>query len=141
MAIGITSEYIEDSWSKISPMIQSVFDRFPRYGWTVEDIRFALEERDMQLWADSLEETKLVAITRLIAQPQAKECWIWLCAGETDSNFERHLKDIEDWAQHVGCNSIVLQGRKGWMRKLKGWGEPQVLIRKNLEQENDSKIH
>lgn len=142
MAIGIPSGYIENSWGKIYPLIENVFTRFPRAGWSIEDVRFALEERDMQLWADSLEDTKLIAITRVVNHPQITECWIWLGSGEMVEGFEQHLQDIEDWAKHIGCNSIVLQGRKGWAKKLKFWGgEEQVLIRKNLEQENDSKIH
>lgn len=141
MAIGIPSGFIEHSWSKISPLIESVFTRFPRAGWSIDDVRFALEDRDMQLWADNLEDTKLIAITRIVKHPQATECWVWLGSGETDENLMSHLQDIEDWAQHIGCNSVVLQGRMGWLKKLKGWGEPQILIRKNLEQEYDSKIH
>lgn len=96
----------------------------------------------MQLWADSLEHTKLIAITRIVKHPQATECWVWLGSGETDEHLIDHLKDIEDWAKYIGCNSVVLQGRKGWAKKLRFWGgEEQVLIRKNLEQEYDSKIH
>lgn len=142
MAIGIPSEYIENSWRKVSPMIESVLAKFPTQGWSIEGIRLALEERDLQLWVDDHENISVVWMTKIISRTNGKECWIWLCSGELKDDFHIHLKDTEDWAKHLGCNSIVLQGRKGWAKKLKFWGgEEQVLIRKNLEQENDSKIH
>lgn len=141
MAVGIPAQYIDNAWYVVAPLIEMVLDKFPRYGWGIDDVRISLEERDMQLWADSLEETKLIALTKVVNQPQARECWVWLCGGEMNKDFMLHLSDIEHWAQHIGCDSIVLQGRKGWAKRLKGWGDEQVLIRKTLEKKNDSKIH
>lgn len=118
-------------WNDVEGLIKKTLDRFPEYGWTTEDVRKAIEARAMQLWVDN-EKPNVALITKIVNQPNARQCWIWLVGGEMPDNWENHLNDIENWAIKMGCDDLLEQGRHGWQRRLKDWEKAYTVMRKSL---------
>jgi hypothetical protein len=62
---------------------------------------------------------------------------IWLCAGSAiDEWLAEILAFIEDWAAMMNTKGVMLSGRTGWQRKLKGYGyHPKTItLEKRLDQ-------
>ena len=118
-------------WNDAKPLIEKALKKYPDYGWTIEDVRKAVDTKDLQLWIDA-ETPKIVVLTKIVEQPSALQCWIWLAGGELPDNWEEHLSDIEKWAKWLGCDYILEQGREGWQRKL-GWERRYVVTQKRLK--------
>lgn len=129
--IGVNAVFLPDVWDKAAPLIQKTLDRFPEYGWNLEEVRIAIEEQRLWLWVDS-KDIDIVVLTKIVEQPTIRQCWIWLAGGKLPENYEEHLKDIEEWAKRMGCDYILEQGREGWQRKL-GWERAYVVMQKRLK--------
>lgn len=73
------------------------------------------------------------AVTEIITYPRKRVCNVFLAGGEMQT-----IKDLqapcEEYARANGCSSLVLTGRKGWVRALKdyGWNEVHTSLERKL---------
>jgi len=118
-------------WYKVRPLIEKAVKKYPDYGWTIEDVKDAVEKKELQLWIDE-QEPNIAVLTKIVQQPHALQCWIWLAGGKLPYDWEKHLNDIERWAKWLGCDYIMEQGREGWQKKL-GWNRAYVVMQKRLK--------
>ena len=73
------------------------------------------------------------AVTEIISYPRKRVCNVFLAGGEMQV-----IKDLqapcEEYAKANGCSSLVLTGRKGWVRALRdnGWSEIHTSLERKI---------
>lgn len=72
-------------------------------------------------------------ITDIEIYPQRRVMHIFLAGGDLEELLEME-KSIEEFAKTIGCNSLSISGRRGWLRVFKtdGWEEICTTIAKEL---------
>ena len=91
------------------------------------DIYNLLLKKQCQLWAA----TNSAVITIIQENPIGIFVTIWLAGG----NLKECLaieESITQWAKAMNAHSILICGRKGWVRKLKGYEQIDTLMEKKL---------
>lgn len=78
-----------------------------------EDVVGAVRDGRMQMWANG----STVAITEVIVYPRKKVLHVFLGAGKRNELFEM-IESAWAWGQTMGCSSMTLAGRKGWMKLM-----------------------
>ena len=131
MVRGIPHWEVDFLWVTIEPMIEKALKR-GLGEWAAADIRAALLNRDMQLFA-AYRDSKIqaVMVTQILSYPQMKVCDLVLCGGEGLGFWKDNISDVEAWASQQGCRMARLFGRRGWIKAL-NWQEAYTVIYKEL---------
>lgn len=90
---------------------------------------------ERQLWGvRSDAEVIGVLVTEIYDTTHSRVCWIWAAAGTESQagDMQRVYEAIERWAREMGCKSIGINGRKGWLRVLPGFKQTAVVMEKEL---------
>jgi UTP-glucose-1-phosphate uridylyltransferase len=126
----VPSEDVEFIWSQIKPLLEKALDET----YTIDDIYKGLIEDRMQLfisWNDDRVESAVV--TEIAQYPQSKVLRYFLAGGVNLENWlERIQKVIEKFAKKENCTHLEVAGRKGWVRKLKGFRVKAYLLNKEI---------
>ena len=126
----VPSEDVEFIWSQIKPLLKKALDET----YTIDDIYKGLIEDRMQLfisWNDDRVESAVV--TEIAQYPQSKVLRYFLAGGVNLENWlERIQKVIEKFAKKENCTHLEVAGRKGWVRKLKGFRVKAYLLNKEI---------
>lgn len=96
---------------------------------TLADIWQGVISGNYQFWPGE----KSAVITEIQVYPQRKVMHIFLAGGDLDELLEIE-KSIEAFAHDIGCNSLSISGRRGWVRIFAkdGWQEVCTTIAKEL---------
>ena len=82
-------------------------------------------------WNDDRVESAVV--TEIAQYPQSKVLRYFLAGGVNLENWlERIQKVIEKFAKKENCTHLEVAGRKGWVRKLKGFRVKAYLLNKEI---------
>lgn len=126
----VPSEDVEFIWSQIKPLLEKALDET----YTIDDIYKGLIEDRMQLfisWNNNKVESAVV--TEIAQYPQSKVLRYFLAGGVNLENWlERIQKVIEKFAKKENCTHLEVAGRKGWVRKLKGFRVKAYLLNKEI---------
>tara|TARA_B100001939_G_scaffold103303_1_gene89273 strand:+ start:232 stop:633 length:402 start_codon:yes stop_codon:yes gene_type:complete len=126
----VPSEDIEFIWSQIKPLLEKALDET----YTIDDIYKGLIDDRMQLfisWND--ERVESAVVTEIAQYPQSKVLRYFLAGGVNLENWlERIQKVIEKFAKKENCTHLEVAGRKGWVRKLKGFRVKAYLLNKEI---------
>ena len=126
----VPSEDVEFIWSQIKPLLEKALDET----YTIDDIYKGLIEDRMQLfisWND--EKFESAVVTEIAQYPQSKVLRYFLAGGVNLENWlERIQKVIEKFAKKENCTHLEVAGRKGWVRKLKGFRVKAYLLNKEI---------
>lgn len=126
----VPSEDVEFIWIQIKPLLEKALDET----YTIDDIYKGLIEDRMQLfisWNDDRVESAVV--TEIAQYPQSKVLRYFLAGGVNLENWlERIQKVIEKFAKKENCTHLEVAGRKGWVRKLKGFRVKAYLLNKEI---------
>ena len=126
----VPSEDVEFIWSQIKPLLEKALDET----YTIDDIYKGLIEDRMQLfisWND--ERVESAVVTEIAQYPQSKVLRYFLAGGvNLDNWLERIQKVIEKFAKKENCTHLEVAGRKGWVRKLKGFRVKAYLLNKEI---------
>lgn len=127
------SEQIEPLWHLFGHHLE----RLEREGGLVlaAEIRRGLVASKKQLWGWQEGELILgIAITEIRNSPKGPVCWVFGAAGTetTKGQIDAIMASIEAWARSTGCCRIMLQGRKGWLRRLKGFEQVGIILEKEF---------
>ena len=126
----VPSEDVEFIWSQIKPLLEKALDET----YTIDDIYKGLIEDRMQLfisWND--ERVESAVVTEIAQYPQSKVLRYFLAGGVNLENWlERIQKVIEKFARKENCTHLEVAGRKGWVRKLKGFRVKAYLLNKEI---------
>ena len=126
----VPSEDLEFIWSQVAPLIEKALDET----YSIKDILYGLANDRMQLfisWNDNRVESAVV--TEIAQYPQAKILRYFLAGGRNLENWlERIQEKIEKFAKQNKCTHLEVAGRKGWVRKLKGFSVKAYLLNKEI---------
>ncbi len=126
----VPSEDVEFIWSQVKPLLEKALDET----YTIGDIYKGLLDDRMQLfisWNDDRVESAVV--TEIAQYPQSKVLRYFLAGGTNLDNWlERIQKVIEKFAKKENCTHLEVAGRKGWVRKLKGFRVKAYLLNKEI---------
>lgn len=119
--------YFWDAWELLKPAVA-------RNGlYTEESLRIGLATGEMQLWcAEENGEMTMALVTEISVFPARKQCTLMFIGGGALDQCLPFLETIEAWARENGCERIVVDGRRGWLRKLKNYFERNVVLVKDL---------
>ncbi len=73
-----------------------------------------------------------VAVTQIGRTEKSKVCTIIACGGRHMSRWLSAIAPIEQYAREQGCDVVRILGRKGWLRALKDYRAPKVVLEKKL---------
>jgi UTP-glucose-1-phosphate uridylyltransferase len=126
----VPSEDVEFIWSQVKPLLEKALDET----YTIGDIYKGLLDDRMQLfisWND--ERVESAVVTEIAQYPQSKVLRYFLAGGTNLDNWlERIQKIIEKFAKKENCTHLEVAGRKGWVRKLKGFSVKAYLLNKEI---------
>ena len=126
----VPSEDLEFIWSQVAPLLEKALDET----YSIKDILYGLANDRMQLfisWNDNRVESAVV--TEIAQYPQAKILRYFLAGGRNLENWlERIQEKIEKFAKQNKCTHLEVAGRKGWVRKLKGFSVKAYLLNKEI---------
>lgn len=96
---------------------------------TLADIWQGIVNGSFQFWPGD----KSAVVTEIQIYPQRKVMHIFLAGGDLDELLEME-KSVRAYAQTIGCNSMSISGRRGWVRIFQsdGWQEVCTTISKEL---------
>ena len=96
---------------------------------TLDDIWNGVVRGDFQFWPGD----KSAIITEIQIYPQTKVMHIFLAGGDLEELLQME-KSVRAYAQTIGCNSMSISGRRGWLRIFErdGWKEVCTTIAKEL---------
>ena len=127
----VPSEDLEFIWSQVAPLIEKALDET----YSIKDILYGLANDRMQLfisWNDNKIESAVV--TEIAQYPQAKILRYFLAGGiNLDNWLERIQEKIEKFAKQNKCTHLEVAGRKGWVRKLKGYQMKAIILSKEIK--------
>lgn len=75
-----------------------------------------------------------VAVTEIVQTPKGPCCWIYGAAGTetTKGQIDAIIASIEAWAKGIGCSRVMLQGRRGWLRRLSEYKQVGIILEKEF---------
>lgn len=102
---------------------------------SINDIKDAVEDKEMQLWALHDGELKAVMVTEIVDYKQLRAIRIVTVSGHSmDSWLDVLIDTVSRWGAEKGAHVIEFVGRKGWEKTLtkKGFGDTQVFMTKQI---------
>tara|TARA_B100000963_G_C22371775_1_gene556193 strand:+ start:323 stop:724 length:402 start_codon:yes stop_codon:yes gene_type:complete len=126
----VPSEDVDRIWSQVAPLLKKALDET----YSIKDILYGLSNNRMQLfisWNNNKVESAVV--TEIAQYPQSKVLRYFLAGGNNLDNWlERIQEIIEKFAKQQNCTHLEVAGRKGWVRKLKGYKIKAYLLKKEI---------
>lgn len=100
---------------------------------TLDEVERAVGASAAQLWAVFEDgEPILAAVTQLHVTDGVKDAFCWQMGGDFDRAGPVLVPLFLEWARNEGCAFAEINGRAGWMRKLRDWETVSVVLRKAL---------
>lgn len=104
------------NWNQAAPFLQDALDRSGNE-YTLEQVRARLDDGRTQFWPGR----RSAAVTEIVQVGEKLVLNCWLAGGDLDE-----LRDMIDaaevFAARMGCDSVQVSGRKGWVRALRDKG-------------------
>jgi len=129
MITQVPKEDLYHIWQDVEPLLKKSLDD----NYRTRDILDGLIQNRFQLfisWEDGVE---CAVVTEVAVYPQKRILRYVLAGGSNMDNWlEPIQKKIEDFATNNYCQAIEVAGRKGWLRKLKGFKQKIYIMSKEL---------
>ena len=126
----VPSEDVEFIWSQVAPLLEKALDET----YNIEDILYGLANDRMQLfisWNNNKVESAVV--TEIARYPNSKVLRYFLAGGTNLDNWLEQIQIvIKKFAKKQNCTHLEVAGRKGWVRKLKGFRVKAYLLNKEI---------
>lgn len=116
-------------WQQVAPLLKPALDNT----YDIMDIEKGLQENRFQLFISWNNKVESAVVTEIAVYPRAKVLRYFLAGGTNLDNWlEKIQQVIEKFAKNNNCTQVEVAGRKGWVKKLKGYKEKAVLLSKDL---------
>jgi hypothetical protein len=126
----VPKEDIAMVWQQVEPLIERALDDT----YTARDILDGLILNRFQLfisWENDKVESAVV--TEVADYPRKRILRYVLAGGDNLDNWLEPIQNkIEEFATNNYCQAIEVAGRKGWLRKLKGFEQKIYIMSKEL---------
>lgn len=125
----VPAAQVDALWDEIATHLY----RLQRRGYIdAEEVREDLKAERKQLWGYQDGDQMLgICITRIT---KGRVCEIYGAVGTESApgQIQAVHDSIERWAKEINCITLRFGGRKGWLRKLKGYRQTGVIAEKEL---------
>ncbi len=94
------------------------------------------KQNQMQIWLALTPPNTIlaVAVTQIAECDGRKFCMVIQTAGTQMERWVHLLVEVEKWAAELGCQTIEIEGRRGWGRIFKDYRESYRVFAKELRQ-------
>lgn len=125
MLIHITPKNLEQYWPLMEPgLSRALLESNSSKSWDIESVRGQLEEA--AAFGFYIKESGLSGVYGLIEHPLRNLVYVYWAGQHPDFHNTPDYEELDAYlqavARTVGASSILIEGRKGWERKLKGLG-------------------
>lgn len=126
--IGVVSEPLNwPLWNEVKALLALSVERM---GDTLVDVEVALQDNAV-LWVSVDDKVNFAAVGQIFKKGNKTELFIWHGGGD-DAHGEQVREAAEQWCRENGFSAMEMNGRIGWMRRLKDWKPVSVTLRKEL---------
>jgi hypothetical protein len=116
-------------WTQVAPQLSKALDGT----YDIIDVERGLQENRFQLFISWNNGVESAVITEVAEYPKAKILRYVLAGGTNLDNWLEEMQEvIERFAKRNNCTQLEVAGRKGWVKKLKGYEEKAILLSKDL---------
>jgi hypothetical protein len=116
-------------WTQVAPLLSKALDGT----YDIIDVERGLQENRFQLFISWNNGVESAVITEVAEYPKAKILRYVLAGGTNLDNWLEEIQEvIERFAKRNNCTQLEVAGRKGWVKKLKGYEEKAILLSKDL---------
>jgi hypothetical protein len=129
-AVCVDPKQVDAVWDRVSPWVKRAMERGDL--GTFWDIELDVLDGKALLWLAWDGELKGCAITQITKTEKSKVCLIVACGGEKAKEWVHLIGKIEIYARDEGCDAVRILGRKGWLRVLKDYSAPKLVLEKRL---------
>lgn len=130
MITQVPREDINYVWEQVEPLIERALDD----SYTTRDVLDGIIRNSFQLFI-SWENNKVecAVVTEVADYPRKRILRYVLAGGNNLENWLEPIQEkIEEFATNNYCQAIEVAGRKGWLRKLKGFEQKIYIMSKQL---------
>jgi hypothetical protein len=127
--IPVHPESLKVFWPLVSHFIQMAIDKGSDR-FCLSDVLKLLEEKKAQLFVFRDEEILGACVTTIESSRACKWLRIMWAGGRDLDKWFHFLEPIEQWAKSIGCEKVVIIGRKGWEKKLNDYRKTSVILEK-----------
>lgn len=118
--------WLRQQFDRCAPWIQAALDR-DIGTHELDDVWQAIATGKAQLWA----RPNSAVVTALEYHPRKVVLRYWLCGGELEDCLKSEPA-IENWAKSAGAKTVVIGGRRGWLKALRGYREAGAYMTKDF---------
>lgn len=115
---GVPIDNLEQLWPMAEPHIKKALKKSDGT-YTIEEVKYGCLSGEYILWL--VKSGKAAIILMVSEYHKRKQCDILMLGGDDMDSWLVELDEIEGWAQKVGCDRMILTGRKGWEKMLPGY--------------------
>ena len=130
MITQVPREDINYVWQQVEPLVIRALDD----SYTARDVLDSIIRNKFQLfisWENDKVESAVV--TEVADYPRKRILRYVLAGGDNLDNWLEPIQNkIEEFATNNYCQAIEVAGRKGWLRKLKGFEQKIYIMSKEL---------
>ncbi len=119
-------EWLRQQFDRCAPWLQTALDR-DIGTHEIDDVWRFIEAGKAQLWPGE----KSAVVTALEYHPRKVVLRYWLCGGDLEDCLKLE-PGIEEWAKSAGAKTVVIGGRAGWLKALKGYRKAGVYLAKDF---------
>mgnify|MGYP003121734667 FL=1 len=130
MITQVPREDINYVWEQVEPLIERALDD----SYTARDVLDGIIRNSFQLFISwENDKVECAVVTEVADYPRKRILRYVLAGGNNLENWLEPIQEkIEEFATNNYCQAIEVAGRKGWLRKLKGFEQKIYIMSKQL---------
>lgn len=130
-AVCVDPRQVEPIWECVKHWIKRAMERGDLGTFeAVEDDVIAGQALLWLVW--NAPQIQGAAVTQIVATQNSRVCVIVACGGDNMRLWLPLIEKIESYARDEGCDAVRILGRKGWMRVLKSYSAPAIILERRL---------
>lgn len=105
------------AWERAAPWLDEALAHAGR-SHELADVRAMIDRGEAQFWLVD----GAAAVTLLQDEPRERRLLVWLAGGDLEALRQTLSPRLEAWGRKRGCRRMLIVGRAGWERALRGLG-------------------
>lgn len=126
---GIPLENIDEIWPLAKPYLKDAIRRSEGL-YSLQGVLYGCKLGEYILWI--VRNGKAAVVLEISDYIRGKQCEIIMLGGEDMGGWVDELEEIEAWSKRIGCDRMMLTGRKGWQKILPEYKTKTVTMVKSL---------
>lgn len=126
-----TLEATRRDFVRVWPWLEAAADHYGRTN-TMNGVWDRIANGECQLWTEP--NAAVVTTIEVYRDTGLKEVQCWLAGGKM-ADARRIERRISQWAENIEADRILISGRRGWLKALRGYDEKLTTMVKELRHE------